>query len=389
MEKMRSYWLLAVCLIIGLVGGLLGIPFALLPGVLITNIFGDRYSGAAGQAGVFATWKGKQYRRRYVIPANPKTTKQISVRNNFKNAVSLWHAWSSLMHRAYDYLASGKALSGFNLLTRRYQSWKLNAKTEVDTPAEGIKQIGHTKTAQSDVYTSLGEGHDTLTQAPVVIGSAHFKTAANAAAVDVEVDAEMGDIRIAQDITKTDGMKGEGSALAEGDKLVISYVSAGRTVTRELLYTIPSGETKVPEGATLANGNRTKYGPIVLGSVVVETVDVSETPNDYTQVQSITIDNRNGEVAITDVVTPADTDKVVYDYYTAVEDCRLEVVKTDTSFVTWRDYSDADGFLPLAATAFDQPYDCEYEAGGYNPIVKAAQNAALMAAHEFVELTAV
>ncbi|GAI00952.1 unnamed protein product [marine sediment metagenome] len=53
--------------------------------VKIINIFGDVYSGQAGKAGVFAKWKGRQYRRKYVIPANPKTTMQIAVRNSFTN----------------------------------------------------------------------------------------------------------------------------------------------------------------------------------------------------------------------------------------------------------------------------------------------------------------
>ncbi|GAI60341.1 unnamed protein product [marine sediment metagenome] len=48
--------------------------------VKIINIFGDVYSGQAGKAGVFAKWKGRQYRRKYVIPANPKTTMQLLVR---------------------------------------------------------------------------------------------------------------------------------------------------------------------------------------------------------------------------------------------------------------------------------------------------------------------
>ncbi len=55
--------------------------------VKIINIFGDQYSGQAGKAGVFAKWKGRQYRRAYVIPANPKTTMQMIIRGYFENAV--------------------------------------------------------------------------------------------------------------------------------------------------------------------------------------------------------------------------------------------------------------------------------------------------------------
>ena len=64
--------------------------------VKIVNIFGDQYSGQAGKAGVFAKWKGRQYRRAYVIPANPNTTKQQEVRQNLANAVTLWHLYNTV-----------------------------------------------------------------------------------------------------------------------------------------------------------------------------------------------------------------------------------------------------------------------------------------------------
>ncbi|GAI39962.1 unnamed protein product [marine sediment metagenome] len=105
--------------------------------VKIKNIFGDEYSGAAGKAGVFAKWKGRQYRRKYVIPANPNTTMQKTVRGHFSSAVALWHTWPSLKKRAYSYLCSGLVMSGFNLLVKRYQLWKLVGKPEVLDPIHG------------------------------------------------------------------------------------------------------------------------------------------------------------------------------------------------------------------------------------------------------------
>jgi len=357
-------------------------------GVKITNIFGDRYSGAAGKAGVFAIWKGIQYRRRYVIPSNPQTTKQTSVRNHFANSVALWHSFSQYMHRAYEYLASGQAISGFNLLVRRYQNWKLKGATAVADPIEGIKQIGHSKTGGSDVYTALGAGHDTLTHSPVVIVSAMHKDTSNDPVTNAVIDVEMGDIRIPLEITKTDGIKDAGVALAEGDELRINYKSAGREITGELLYTVLAGGT-IPAEATLENGNRTKYWPIDLDSAVIYTVDDPSGAATETELEALSVDNRNGMIRFSGVVAPADTDKITYDYYTAIEDAKLETVKSDTSFVTWREYSDADGFIGIAQTIYDQPYDCSVEASGYNPVVTAAQNASLQAAHEYIAMTAV
>ena len=89
--------------------------------VKITNIFGDSYSGQAGKAGVFAKWKGRQYRRAYVIPSNPNTTKQQSVRTNLSNAIDRWHEYQTEQRRAYGYMSAGLVMSGFNLFVSRWQ----------------------------------------------------------------------------------------------------------------------------------------------------------------------------------------------------------------------------------------------------------------------------
>ncbi|GAI66443.1 unnamed protein product, partial [marine sediment metagenome] len=110
--------------------------------VKIINIFGDVYSGQAGKAGVFAKWKGRQYRRKYVIPANPKTTMQIAVRNSFTNAVTAWHIYGSLMRLCYSYLATGLVMSGFNLLVSRWQKAATTGQDLPLAPLKGIKQVG-------------------------------------------------------------------------------------------------------------------------------------------------------------------------------------------------------------------------------------------------------
>ena len=117
--------------------------------VKIINIFGDVYSGQAGKAGVFAKWKGRQYRRKYVIPANPKTTMQMVVRGYFTNAVAAWHTYHSIQRLVYSYLATGLVMSGFNLLVRRWQKAATQALTLPIDPQEGIKQIA-SATSQKD-----------------------------------------------------------------------------------------------------------------------------------------------------------------------------------------------------------------------------------------------
>jgi len=345
--------------------------------VKIKNIFGDEYSGAAGKAGVFAKWKGRQYRRKYVIPANPDTTMQKNVRNHFTNAIALWHTWSSLQKRAYSYLATGLVMSGFNLLVRRYQLWKLTAKTEVLAPEQGIKQLGTGKTEQTDAYIALGDDHDTLTKSPIVIGLLHFLDTSSVETQEAYVDAEMGDVRIPAALT----------GLAVGDQLQISYESGGRTIEHEVLYTIATG-TEIPKKDSPTEHYRAAHYPIDLGTVTVDKVVTPGESETRTALKSVTTDSRNGKVSIDGTQSPADTDKMVYYYYAAVEDVKMEVVKTDTSFITWRNYSDDDGFLPIAQTIFDEDYDLEISKGGYDPIIRAAQGATQVGCNEYIAITA-
>lgn len=62
--------------------------------------------GASGQIGktqVYSKWKGRPYARRYIVPSNPNTTAQQSVRGVF-----------SFLNDLYKYLPAG-ALNGWNL----------------------------------------------------------------------------------------------------------------------------------------------------------------------------------------------------------------------------------------------------------------------------------
>lgn len=60
-------------------------------------------SGAIGKSQVYSKWKGRPYARRYIIPSNPNTTAQQSVRGVF-----------SFLNDLYKYLPAG-ALNGWNL----------------------------------------------------------------------------------------------------------------------------------------------------------------------------------------------------------------------------------------------------------------------------------
>ena len=63
---------------------------------------------------VFSKWRGINYIRSRVIPANPKTDAQVAIRNALKNLVSLWQGAHYSMRINRNGYATGKPYSGFN-----------------------------------------------------------------------------------------------------------------------------------------------------------------------------------------------------------------------------------------------------------------------------------
>lgn len=69
---------------------------------------------------VVSSWKGRKYVRRYVIPKNPRTKKQLKQRKKFTEAVKKWHKLSESEKAHYNKLAERYAISGMNLFISRY-----------------------------------------------------------------------------------------------------------------------------------------------------------------------------------------------------------------------------------------------------------------------------
>lgn len=354
--------------------------------VKITNIFGDQYSGQAGKAGVFAKWKGRQYRRSYVIPANPNTTKQQEVRTNLANAIIRWHLYNTEMRRAYGYMAAGLVMSGFNLLVSRWQKEMPDSAENMIYPSLGIKQCGYTETARQDLNPAPTNHSFTLSYQPCSIGSLTGTESGTDPVLDAYVEVRQGFVRLPLEITKADGAKGTGSALAIGDELCISYESSGRVVTREVLYTIPDPDTSIPPKATMALALRTKYAPIDYGTVVIETDDKDGGGNRWTQLESIEIESIIGKIYY-DMTDWADASSAIdYNSYTALEDTKLEASKSDTSFVAWRDYSDSNGLIPVSLTKEDETFDLVFTKSGHTSVLATAKTAALGALTEFIDM---
>jgi len=308
--------------------------------VKVHNVFGDRYSGKVGKAGVFATWKGRQYRRSWVKPANPKSPAQQTVRNNFKNAVAEWHDFNALQKAAYGYLATPEQISGFNLWVRRYQKAATSGQTLPTKPKWGIKQIGTAYTSQSTTLAA-GQGPATLT-GPIQIGSVSFDAGSSGLAVDAIVYINAGLIVFPSALSGT---------------VTIDYKAGGKTVTGKQIATNPAaGDTVQIDDA-----------PINFESVKIYL--------DGSQVESLEIDEANGK-AYFDKTGPSTSDASLdYVSYTPLANAKLELYKSGTNTIAWRGYSDAGGFLEVAATVEDAPYDMVITAANYSPVSRVAVSA--------------
>ncbi|HEV8595808.1 MAG TPA: DUF6266 family protein [Thermoplasmata archaeon] len=84
----------------------------------IRNIFGTKFSGAAGKSMIASSWKGRPYMRSYAVPYNPRTERQQANRAKFGAAKTLWRALTDEQRAAWERAAKG--MSGWNLFVREF-----------------------------------------------------------------------------------------------------------------------------------------------------------------------------------------------------------------------------------------------------------------------------
>lgn len=82
--------------------------------------------GQVGKAIVFSIWKGVNYVRRYIVPANPNSADQQKIRELITEASQAWATGATVgattidaaYKLAYNTAAAGTPMSGFNLFIR-------------------------------------------------------------------------------------------------------------------------------------------------------------------------------------------------------------------------------------------------------------------------------
>lgn len=74
--------------------------------------FGAR--GSIGKAAVFASWRGVAYARQHVVPANPQSTNQTTIRTTFALLREMWKRAPSGLIAPWNAFASGRPFTGMN-----------------------------------------------------------------------------------------------------------------------------------------------------------------------------------------------------------------------------------------------------------------------------------
>lgn len=103
-------------------------------------------SGKLAGALVFSHWKGRNYIRQLVTPANPRSGNQVGMRSMFKFLTQIWKAGLTAGEKAsWEDRANAKVISPFNAFIsanqRRWRDFsgpsKEDPAAELSTPATG------------------------------------------------------------------------------------------------------------------------------------------------------------------------------------------------------------------------------------------------------------
>lgn len=74
--------------------------------------------GTVAKTLVSSSWRGRQYVRRHVVPANPKTTAQTTTRNTFSFLMAVWKLLDAQVQAVWTLYAKGQPLTDRNAFAK-------------------------------------------------------------------------------------------------------------------------------------------------------------------------------------------------------------------------------------------------------------------------------
>lgn len=96
----------------------------------------DDASGRFAGSLVFAKWKGRNYVRQLVTPANPKSAAQTGVRSMMAWLATWWSSFTTGNKATWDALAASKEISSFNAFVGEcLKRWQTNSGPTMEYPA--------------------------------------------------------------------------------------------------------------------------------------------------------------------------------------------------------------------------------------------------------------
>ena len=119
-------------------------------------------SGKAADA-VAASWKGRQYVRKHVIPANPQTAAQIAWRANMARMGKLFRSLPQTIRDLADVYAAKLGMSGFNWMSKAnldalFLAAPMPAMPGTPAPVNGLSVTGVAGTASKDIMVTVIPG---------------------------------------------------------------------------------------------------------------------------------------------------------------------------------------------------------------------------------------
>lgn len=119
---------------------------------------------ALGESIVFSIWKGRQYFRSWVKPANPRTQKQQANRDVLNQLVKRWQELQADpdVVSAWNKVALPYTISGFNLFT------KFGMLSNVSCPATGSVNVAFTVTYDLGIPANMARLYAIRTDGTII-----------------------------------------------------------------------------------------------------------------------------------------------------------------------------------------------------------------------------
>jgi len=111
-------------------------------------------SGQLGETLVFSKWKGRNYARKFVVPANPKSAGQTGLRAMFKFLSQAWASLTAGNKATWEELAAANSYSTFNAyMEKNMERWRTYESPTQEWPAAEA----HAGTTVATLVTTGGE----------------------------------------------------------------------------------------------------------------------------------------------------------------------------------------------------------------------------------------